>query len=323
MNPLVSIVIPTCNGARYLAATLESVFAQTFRDFEVIVVDDASDDDTPAVLAPYRERICLLRRETRGGPAQARNTAIRQARGALIAFQDADDLWLPEKLELQVAFLENRPEIGVVYADFAVFDESGFTNLSKKQELGGLPDGKIFHHLLAGRFIGMATVMVRKSCLDKVGLFDESLTGAEDYNLYLRLAHEFSFGFLDHVLLHKRWHKTNLSHNYAQMCRDEIANYHKIAALFPAAAVPIRKLSAHTYFRFGHYDFSNGHFASARSRFAKAIGHAPLNWRAYAFWAAATLPRCCRDGLTTLNRARKLHKNGIQRTCAKPENSSL
>lgn len=304
-QPLVSVIIPTCNSAHYLPATLDAVFAQTWRDFEVLVVDDASTDDTEASLSPYRERIRLLRRDERGGPARARNQALREARGEFIAFVDADDLWLPSKLERQVAWLQEHPDDAVVFTDYSVFDEAGCLSESKKEECGGIPQGRIFHDLLFGRFVAMSTVMLRRSCLDKVGLFDEELTGAEDYNLYLRLAHDYSFGFLDEVLLDKRWHEGNLSHNYGQMCGDEIINLRKIAALFPDTPLPMRRLHAHTYFRFGHYDFSAGRFDIARTRFAQTIRQTPWNARAYAFWAASAMPQSWRDRLSSLNRARK------------------
>ncbi|HEU4391938.1 MAG TPA: glycosyltransferase family A protein, partial [Blastocatellia bacterium] len=110
--PQVTVVIPAYNAAKYLIESVDSVLAQSFRDFEVIVVDDGSTDETPEILKSYRSEIRCIRTDNRG-PSSARNLAIRESRGELIAFQDADDVWHPEKLSRQVALLEEHPELGV------------------------------------------------------------------------------------------------------------------------------------------------------------------------------------------------------------------
>ena len=115
-TPRVSVVIPTYNYGHLLEQSLESVFAQTYKDYEVILVDDGSTDDTPGIAARYEGRIRYFRKEN-GGPSSARNEGIRQARGPLIAFLDSDDLWLPHKLAVQTAFADAHPEYGLVYCD--------------------------------------------------------------------------------------------------------------------------------------------------------------------------------------------------------------
>src|SRR5215831_9468158 len=118
--PIVSVVIPTYNNARFLPEALDSLLGQTYRDFELIVVDDGSTDDTLEVLKPYRHLIRYVRKEN-GGPASARNLGIRHASGELIAFQDADDIWLPDKLQLQVDYLREHPEVGLVFSGSIFF----------------------------------------------------------------------------------------------------------------------------------------------------------------------------------------------------------
>ena len=185
--PLGSIVIPAYQAARWIAETLDSVLAQTFHDYEIIVVNDGSPDtvDLERVLEPYRDRIVYLCQENRGA-AGARNTAIRAARGRYIAPLDADDLWEPEFLAEQVAILEADPLLDLVYAGALVFGdvpESGRTQMA-------LSVGEVtFARLVLEEFtvVHCATV-ARREALVRVGLFDELFRRSENFELWLRLA---------------------------------------------------------------------------------------------------------------------------------------
>jgi len=213
---LVSVVIPTFNSADYLAPAIQSVLAQTCQDFEIIVVDDASTDYTEEALRPYAKRICYVRQE-RGGPSVARNRGILQARGELIAFLDADDVWRPTKLARQVEFLDHYPEACLVYTDFTRGPQPGSNNESRLQAFKPRDSAQAFHGLLEENFIATPTVMVRRSALAGSGLFDPKLRGSEDLELWLRLAggpsgiSVRSFGFIDEVLVDVRQHEANTS----------------------------------------------------------------------------------------------------------------
>jgi len=304
MKPVVSVIIPAYNCARFLPESLESVLRQTFRDFEVIIVDDGSTDNTPAVLESYFKAYPdLIRyiRKQNGGPASARNAGIQEARGELIAFQDADDIWMPEKLEMQVAYLREHPEAGVVFTDYALL--SGETVLMPSiQSRYEVPSGMIFEKLLTQHFIAMPSVMVRRACLDQVGVFDETLIGAEDYNFYLRLASRYPFGFVDKLLVKVRSHEDSLSENLEQMCRDEVANLEKIAAAFPERGIPRRKLAARIYIRFGKYHFSRKEHVAARKCFWSAIRCHPNAIEAGVFLMLLCLPASLRDALFLMKR---------------------
>ena len=188
--PVVSVVIPAYNASRYIAETLDSVFAQRFRDFEVIVVNDGSPD-TPALeaaLAPYRDRIEYLVREN-GGPSAARNTAIRRARGTLVAFLDGDDTWLPDCLADQVARAAEDPSVAVLHADAEVVGDPRSVGMTL-QQLNASEGHVDFLGLIDERcVITTSCSMVRRDVLLDVGMFDEALRRSEDYDLWLRIAH--------------------------------------------------------------------------------------------------------------------------------------
>jgi glycosyltransferase involved in cell wall biosynthesis len=188
--PVVSVVIPAYNASAYVAETLESVFAQRFRDFEVIVVNDGSPD-TPALeaaLAPYRDRIDYVA-QSNGGPSAARNTAIRRARGRLVAFLDGDDRWLPDCLADQVARAERDPSLAVLHADAEVIGDAQYAGKTLRQ-LNSSEGPADFLRLIDERcVITTSCSMVRRDVLLDVGMFDETLRRSEDFDLWLRIAH--------------------------------------------------------------------------------------------------------------------------------------
>jgi glycosyltransferase involved in cell wall biosynthesis len=302
--PLVSVIIPTYNSADFLPQAIDSVLQQTYENIEIIVIDDGSTDHTEAVLKPYTERIRYFKKPN-GGPSAARNMGIAEAQGEFIAFQDADDLWLPEKLQLQMDYLTAHAEIAVVYTDLTQFDLQGQVSISLVERYGAIPSGYIFEELLVNHAITLSSVIVRRSCIDEVGAFDESLIGAEDYNFYLRLARKFQFGFLNQALVQKRLHTNNLSDNLEQMCEDEIKNLDKIDRLFPDARIPKRRLAARIYTRFGKYYFSQQRFHQARDCFQKAFRLSPLTVETLPLWMLASTPDSLRNRLLALNRMRK------------------
>ncbi len=192
--PRVSVVVPVWNGERTLGATLDSVLAQTCRDFELLVIDDGSTDGTAALVAALADReprVQLHRFENRG-LAASRNRGIRLARGAFVAFVDADDLWKPARLERQLAALAAAPAAGLAYSLTDCINDAG-------QRLGPgshiVAEGRVYERLLAWNFLDSgSSVLVRRAVFDAAGLFDESLQAAEDWDLWLRIAwgHEFA-----------------------------------------------------------------------------------------------------------------------------------
>jgi glycosyltransferase involved in cell wall biosynthesis len=185
--PAVSVIVPAYNAAPYIGETLESVFAQTFTDYEVVVVNDGSPDtpDLERVLAPYREKIVYLTQENRG-LSGARNTAIRAARGRYIALLDSDDLWEPEYLAVQVEMMEHNPETDVLYPNAMIFGE-GLEAGQKFMDICPSEGEVTFERLITQQCHVMICVTARREAIIRAGLFDESLRSSEDYDLWGRI----------------------------------------------------------------------------------------------------------------------------------------
>jgi len=208
--PRVSVIIPTYNRARFVQEAIESVLNQTFRDFELIVVDDGSMDGTPEILKKWERRIRCVR-QGNSGVSRARNTGIRMARGKYIAFLDSDDLWVREKIEIQAHFLDANPQFCGCYTD-EVWIRRGVRVNPRK--VHAKYSGWIFDRCLPLCIISPSSVMLRRQVLDMVGFFDESLPVCEDYDLWLRVAGRFPLFFIDEKLIIKRGgHSDQLSNH--------------------------------------------------------------------------------------------------------------
>jgi glycosyltransferase involved in cell wall biosynthesis len=200
-QPAVSVVIPAFNRRELLTRAVRSVFAQSYGEWEAIIVDDGSTDGTENVSAEFAdERLRLIRHPARRGPAAARNTAIAASRGRIIAFLDSDDEWLPEKLEKQVKAFEEAPaDVGVVY--------TGTWRYFKGKKYG-LPspsirnkEGDVLKTVLRGVYlVPTPSAAVKKECLDRAGLFDESLPALEEWDLWIRLAKACRFAYIPELL---------------------------------------------------------------------------------------------------------------------------
>jgi len=198
--PRISAAIITHNRANYLAEAITSVLAQTVADLELIVVDDGSTDETADIVAPFLDRIRYVRQERRG-KAAARNAAVALARGDLIAFCDSDDSWYPDRLERQLAALEQHPDVGMVHGHVDVVDAGGQLlpdQTSAARELFGAahrPQATYASYAFDCRCLS-STILVPRTVFDVVGLYDCELA-IEDYDFYLRLVLDFEVLFLD------------------------------------------------------------------------------------------------------------------------------
>lgn len=236
--PTVSVVIPAYNAARYLSQAVDSALGQTFRDVEVVVVDDGSTDDTPARLAAYGERIRTLR-QANSGVALARNAGTAAARGRYVAFLDADDVWQPEKIERQLEALTQPPGARASYTAFDLVS----ADLTPQEVRRTARAGSLVEDLLClGNVVGTpSTVVCERDLLLDVGGFDPDLSLGADWDLWLRLALRTTFSYVDEPLVRYRVHEGNMSRDVALLERDSVRLLEKALA---NPAVPARLRSA-------------------------------------------------------------------------------
>lgn len=195
--PLFSVIIPTHNRAWCLGRAIDSVLAQDFADFELIVVDDGSNDQTPALLMGYGDRLSVIRQDNRGVSA-ARNAGIRAASGELIAFLDSDDQWLASKLSVQAAFFQDNPEAMICQTQETWVRNGVRVNPGRRHLKRA---GDIFTDSLALCLVSPSAVAMRRRLFDVVGLFDENLPVCEDYDLWLRVSCRHPVHLIDQALV--------------------------------------------------------------------------------------------------------------------------
>jgi len=280
-SPAVSVIVPAYNTARFISETIESVFAQTFRDYEVIVVNDGSPDteDLRAAIAPYRGRIVYIEQENRG-LAGARNTGIRAARAEHVAFLDSDDCWLPTLLEEQLNLLRQEPPADLVYSDAAVFGEcvSGTPRCMERNPSEG---PVTLESILVERCgVIMPTVVARKQALIQGGLFDEALPAVEDYDLWLRLAYNGArIRYQRRVLARYRLRPDSLSSSRIRMYQSLVQVLEKVEKTFdftPATSALLRQRQERAHALLALYQgeecLFQGQFARASHCFEMANG---------------------------------------------------
>lgn len=215
---MISVIIPSYNSGRYICEAVDSVLSQSYTDYEIIVVDDGSTDNTRASLEKYKDSIRYIYQENRG-LAGARNTGIKLAGGEYLQFLDADDIILPEKFEKQIHFLENNTHYDIVYCDYMFFDADGRKWKTERFR----PGGDILYALIKDIFFPAHAPLFRREVIEKAGFFNEELRAVEDWEFWLRVAYcGFRFYFMGEVLCLYRQHESTLTKNRVLIMENKI-----------------------------------------------------------------------------------------------------
>lgn len=327
--PRVSVIIPTFNCARYIVEAVESAVRQTYKDVEVIVVDDGSTDDTRGRLAPYLDAGTIRYiTQDNAGPSAARNTGIRAATGTYLAFLDADDSIAPASLEKRAKFLDDHPDTDVVFTDCFIHEVEGRAESDRPhlRDYGFLRrvapaiasargadilfNGGFFEAFFRERICTLTgNLMVRRARDESVELFDESLACGDITEYWFRLCRKHRVGFIDEPLFSYNRYRSSLTRDHF----EGVPSYIKVESALaqdlrasgaewqPLIAVINRRISNY-HFGLGCYRFDQGASALAREHFRRGIRFNPRNIKCYLYWLLCSLPR---TPITQLRRVKR------------------
>lgn len=273
-TPRISVIIPTYNRRDLITEAIDSALAQTFTDYEVIVVDDGSTDDTLQQLRRYGDRIRYQFQDNRG-VAAARNAGIRMARGEFVCFLDSDDLWKPEKLAVQIRFAEAHPEYGLIASEQQYFDADGKEMNHSKAAMYRIRNGMVVEHLLFGNWIPTSTVMLRRECLEAVGGFDEDVGQfGEDWLLWMKVAARYPIYFIPEPLAVYRFHSGQLTvYKREEQFRSLMACLGKMSGFPQFQRKPhlLREAEYRICISRGLHNFDTGDYELAKTKLTRAF----------------------------------------------------
>lgn len=291
--PEVSVVIPTYNSAQFLGEALQSVSDQTFKDYEIIVVDDGSTDHTKQIIDKYNGKIRYIFQEN-GGPAKARNSGIKASSGKYIAFLDADDVWEPTKLEKQVRMFHRCPEVAMIFTENSCYSENGvYQNSMGKRER--LMKGDVAKNIFLRSGVVTPTVIVKKEIFNKIGVFEEELCMGEDDNMWVRIATDFKVSLIDEPLVKVRAHPRRVTGDKTRLLECVQTNIELLSQRYRGvkekieSVIPL-KLSR-VQFALGYDHFENYNFKEARKAFTRGIRYYIWNWENYPYFLLTLFPQ--------------------------------
>lgn len=277
MNPFVSVIIPTFNRLELLKQTVESVRNQTFKEYEVVVVNDGSDDGTAAWLGQQNDLIVI--NQENSGIATSRNKGIKTSKGEWLAFLDHDDIWGPDKLQTQVDFIKSNPEVSMV----AVKHVRLGTRI-KQNRPGKWMKGDLFVKVFSESFIHTSSVMIKRAVLEKVGGFPTKYRFADEFDVWLKISQKYQIAFFDGPLVFIRFYESNTSHNRIGVRTD---TYDILMSNYDMDRIPLKvflkTLSDHDI-SFGRAYVNLGDFENALKWFRSSVNRTPFRPRAWRYY---------------------------------------
>jgi glycosyltransferase involved in cell wall biosynthesis len=276
-GPFISVVIPTFNRLELLKQSLDSVRRQTFRDFEIIVVDDGSTDGTWEWLQGQEDLRSL--RQPNSGIAASRNNGAAAARGRWFAFLDHDDLWAPEKLQIQADFIEDNPDVALVAALHV--------RLGKRYSIPSRPTwikGDLLEKVFSESFIHTSSVVIKRDVFEKIGGFPTQYRFADEFDVWLKIARDYPIAFVDSPLVFIRFYEANTSHNRIGVRTD---TFDILMKNYDPERIPrpifLRTISDHDI-SFGRAYLTAGDMAEALKWFRKSIERTPFRLRSWRYY---------------------------------------
>lgn len=288
----VSVILPCYNGARWIGKAIQSVLAQTFEDLELVIVDDGSTDNSRDTIASYLSdgRVRYIFQENRGFSG-ANNTGIKESKGELIGFIGQDDLWTPNKLKVQVEYMDKYKNIDLVHSDLYHIDSNGRIIKRRNPKVPKTVSHKEnVKELFLGNFICIQTAIVRRICFEDVGLFDEKMVAFSDHDLWLRMAGNLNIGYIKKPLVKKRYHRNRLTEARREATiKDEFLIIKKAVSQYPFLKKHMRNALSKRYYVWGLFLLDQGEKKDSRGKLLKAVKYDPYNFKALVAYAAPTL----------------------------------
>jgi glycosyltransferase involved in cell wall biosynthesis len=289
--PKVSVLMPSFNYARYLPSAIKSVLSQSYSDLELIITDDCSTDESREVVEQWRkldDRVVPVLHDVNHGLARARNSGLAVSSGEFVALCDADDVWLPNKLQIQMGCFRTNPELGLVHSDSSIIDGDGALTGHKFSSLlhrkGQPKSGNLFEVLCERNFLCVPTVILRREAIEYAGGFEESLRSLEDWVCWTKVSRKFPFEYVEEPLVHYRIHGAGLSSNPKGMAYNRIKAFRFLLDSF--SDIPPRLRSKMLY-SLGMSHLETKELPAAVRAFADSIRANPVQVRSWA--------RCCQS----------------------------
>jgi glycosyltransferase involved in cell wall biosynthesis len=297
MKPKVSVIIPAYNKAELTRRTIDSVLRQTYQNIEIIVIDDGSMDTTPQTMALYGDKITYVRK-LNGGACSARNEGFRRSSGEYIAWLDCDDLYLPDKIELSVRYLEHHPAAGFVHTA-AYFIDINDRVVGLYSHPKSHFQSAVLKRLIMKNFICNSTVMARRSCVEAAGYFDESIFIPADWDMWLRLAEKATVGYMDASLTMYRV-TDNYTFNRLEKAQEEEKTVINHFFTRNPRLVGLKALAmANWNIRFAQCYLLKANYTRFRQELITALKRCPYYWKTWAMAIGAVIiPRYLKNNLS-------------------------
>lgn len=306
--PEVSIIMPLYNCESFISETIDSILGQTYKDFEIITIDDGSTDDTyKLVTTKYGEWVKCVQQKN-SGLSCARNTGLSLARGRYIAFIDHDDKWLPNKLETQLSIFKDKPDVGLVFSDAYIVDKYG-RRINNFFKITRPYRGMVFKKLLKENFIPILTVAVKRDIFNKIGFFSSRYKIAEDWDMFLRISQQYPVDYIDSRLAEYRIHSLSFSKNRElvfQECLDVLGRYLK-ATDNSTRKILKKSISVHKS-GLGSIYLKTKENSQARKYFLESIKDYPINLKSYIGLASSFSPIFLSNLLIGLITTKDIHE---------------